>query len=102
MVTKPIELSVLEMKRTALLAEINRLVAEKTLLAEIKQLAGVDFSLKNIFGKALGIGGLRDARAVDEVRQRVAMAAPGALDKFDELIEVSREYDRRNNPLVVY
>jgi len=32
----------------------------------------------------------------------VAMSAPGAFDKFDELIEVSREYDRKNNPLVVY
>ncbi|NLF96086.1 MAG: hypothetical protein GX569_05055 [Candidatus Riflebacteria bacterium] len=102
MVTQPIELSMLEMKRTILLLEIDKLVADKALLAEIKKLAGVDFSLKSLFGKAFGIGGLLDPRAVDEVRQRVALTAPGALDKFDELIEVCQEYNRKNKPLVVY
>lgn len=102
MVMEPIELSLLRSQKTHLIIELDKLIADKTLMAEIKQLVGADFSLKSLFGKALGIGGLRDPRAVDEVRQRVALTAPGALEKFDELIRISDEYGRKNNPLIVY
>lgn len=52
---RPIELDLLKMQQTALLGQLEKLIADKPLMAEIKQLVGADFSLKSLFGKAVGI-----------------------------------------------
>lgn len=99
---EPIDLTVLKMKKFALIDKIDSQVADKALLAEIKQLLGVNFSLSSFFRNALGISTLLKSYELNKLRNRLALESPDALETFDELISVIREYDKKNRPLVVF
>lgn len=102
MVTKPIDMSFLELRRAMLLDQIEKLVTDRELLSQIKQLAGLEFSLKGFFARPFGLAGSRNPQDVEEVRQRIALQAPGALESFINLMEVCKEIERKNNPLIVF
>lgn len=102
MVQEPLELSILEMKKFALLDKLEGQIVDKTIMGEIKQLVGANFSLKNIFGKALGISVLVKSSEIDKLRKRLALKSPDVLATFDELIRVSQEYDKKNKFGVVF
>ncbi len=90
MVVTPVEKILLETQRRVLVTKVAELVADESLVKEIKELVGTGYVFKSVLKDILG-NPAPEPIMTQKIRQRVLSEFPHAITPYDELIEVSRK-----------
>ncbi len=102
MVMEPVDLSTLKMRKLSLIAELEDHITDQLLLRNIKELFGENNSVRNIIVRAIDFKKPTQPLQIHEMRQKIVLLFPAALDAFNELEKAVEELNLKANPYVAY
>ncbi len=102
MIQQPIENLFLETRKTMLLHDLSNLTVDRRLLQEIEEYANPGRSLVGIITDTLLPGSALRLKQENELRHKLTIGCPGALDKFNELASVCNRIATLKSPVIVY
>ncbi len=101
MVTQPMEISLLTIKKAQIVNELETLINDEELMNKIKEMAGEGVSLNTLFKRLFRSTCLVDLNA-RRLRNEIAGNHPQCLKLFDELVRTCKELARIDTPMIVY
>ncbi len=101
MIMQPVESGALNIRKTQILTELEKLLKDQELIKRIREMAGEGFSMTSLLRKAIGSPSI-DPITAKLLRKEIETAQPQCLRLFDELIKTCNELAKVDNPLIVY